>query len=587
MDKARFAGRSAMEYFGYSRSKEISIDDAANQLVKELIGIDSDPCERESASSAEVLAVSSNTAMAALLIIHGEEKNFSPNQEDVAKKINDARKKYLQATGTVEKDKLATEFDEKLTNLLAQKLRPGVRLLYCEKAQKLTNAVQNGTATKFQRSQEMLHFLRDVSAKKVSSPHTEVMNAFHLIRIEQEDVFDGLFYLFNGKLDSNSSVAKKMEVYEELLKDIIANNENLASEELKLKYRREFTANARKELASRMPEPEKAEYLKYEKGQWDEFGSKNYEQYLESVNKWLIDRPVEKALDMALNRKSDDEVQNLLKLVIDEGGFYNYKQHNNFFYSKLSHSPHEVFPANTSQLHKDFISAAYRYIDSKSSISIPKGDKYEKFMTKAKERLLEQWKDVGGKYKEHLKIITELRENKYIDLIGFDESKDAYLRILLSPVEDKKSPSSSKPEDNPEDAELKKQKLKEVVANAFPESIAIERNKKYILEALTLCWGGMAKDRDSSYALGKLGQTKARYLEENKSVYASDPEMKFRPDNEFSIEARTQLVEKLDPELRQAYAERARILAEHCAKGNITKKTYWNGMTMFLEQDSV
>jgi hypothetical protein len=40
MDKARFMGATALQYFRLS-SKEISIDDAASQLVQDLIGNES------------------------------------------------------------------------------------------------------------------------------------------------------------------------------------------------------------------------------------------------------------------------------------------------------------------------------------------------------------------------------------------------------------------------------------------------------------------------------------------------------------------------------------------------------------------
>ncbi len=96
MDKARFPGRSALEYFGLLSSREILIDDAAKKLVKELTGEYPVSSENSYASNAELPTSVSQAAVTALLSMHVEEQETSHGQENVSQKIKDARQKYLQ-----------------------------------------------------------------------------------------------------------------------------------------------------------------------------------------------------------------------------------------------------------------------------------------------------------------------------------------------------------------------------------------------------------------------------------------------------------------------------------------------------------
>lgn len=84
-----------MEYFGLSSPQEISIDDAAKKLVKELTGEDSVSSESSYAAYAEFPASVSKAALTALLSMHGE-RETSHVQENVSQMMTDARQKYLK-----------------------------------------------------------------------------------------------------------------------------------------------------------------------------------------------------------------------------------------------------------------------------------------------------------------------------------------------------------------------------------------------------------------------------------------------------------------------------------------------------------
>lgn len=98
---------------------------------------------------------------------------------------------------------MAAEFDDKVTDLLVQRLSVRERFFYCGKAEALSLALQQGTATKHECKQEIFIFLFEIINPKILTLEVEVANALSLRDNESGNILDGLFYLFKAEINGN------------------------------------------------------------------------------------------------------------------------------------------------------------------------------------------------------------------------------------------------------------------------------------------------------------------------------------------------------------------------------------------------
>ena len=582
MDKTRLAGKSFAEYFGLSSRETISIDDAVNNLVKELTGQASVFDEKSLAFDTHA---ASDAAIDALLNMHGWEGEIKNGQQSVSSKIKDARNNYLKQAGIRGGENLAAEFDEKLTGQLAQKLSTRMRQFYCDKAESLKRAFQNGNLTRFQFDQEMVHFLREVVDPVAYSPEIEVENALRLIGDKEEDVVDGLFYLFRGELRSDLKIAKNMELFEGVLKEITSDKRKFSSLKDSEAFRRKFIAKAREELAKRLPEPDRQAYLNHEAEMRKEFPfPSKYENYRKSMFNWLIDRPMEKQLDNLLHGKSDKDYSRLLSCVIKESKFYNHKDHSISNGALLYPDLHDAPQTDAEKLKNEVLRAAYNYVDSKPGISTSNRDKYQSFLAAAKMRLLALMPETKEKIRNYRAEIRPLLKNNDISKKGFDASMEAYLLSLVSPAENSVKVGSPAAKHDAGSSNADDPDLKEIVKKALPVSIVEEKNQADTLEALILCWGGSVNSHRSDFNLGNFAAAKSQYFRGKKHKYGFDPNMTFRAYSSFAVAAREPLVEMLSPPMKEDYKKHEEFLSGYLKSGHITWETYREGMELFLRK---
>ena len=459
-----------MEYFGLSSPQEISIDDAAKKLVKELTGEDSVSSESSYAAYAEFPASVSKAALTALLSMHGE-RETSHVQENVSQMMTDARQKYLKQAGTADKANLTTEFDDKVINLLVQRLSGRTRLFYCGKAQELSRALQNGTSTKYMYNQEMVHFMREVMDPEAYYLETEVVNALSLIGNEKENVVDGLVYLFKGNI--NSDLMKQMREFDNVLSEILNNKKFGDPEsEKRLAFRRTFIEKAREKLANRLPEPDRTEYFKFEKKQRENLsqGRIDYDSYRSPVLGWIIKRPLQEGLKKALSGKNVAECREILVNLIKENGAYN--NHYHLFYDDLQAK------GKVQGIYQKFLGAAFAYVDSKPSVLKTSQEKYAEFVTAAKSRLLQALPEsISKAHAQHVKVIDELLQKGFIEQAGYYESRDTYLLGLIAPVKDDRHPVRGAASSAFDESVLNAPHLEKIVTDALQKSIR-SNNKK-------------------------------------------------------------------------------------------------------------
>lgn len=290
--------------------------------MKELTGEYPVSSENSYASNAELPTSVSQAAVTALLSMHVEEQETSHGQENVSQKIKDARQKYLQQAGTAGKANSTAQFDDKVIDLLVQRLSERTRLFYRRKTTELNQAVNNGTFTKYRYNQEMAHFLRDVMDPGAYYLESEVTNALSLIGNEEGDVVDRLFYLF--KRDTSSDLRKEMDLFDNILNEIV-NNKKFGDPEnqKRIDYQRNFIAKAREKLADRLPEPDRTEYFKFEQEQRKNLsqGRIDYDTYRDRILEWIRVRPLQEGLKKALTRKNDTERAEILAQLLKKTAF--------------------------------------------------------------------------------------------------------------------------------------------------------------------------------------------------------------------------------------------------------------------------
>jgi len=401
------------------------------------------------------------------------------------------------------------------------------------------------------------------------------MNALRLIGNEEGNVIDALFYLFHG--DINSDLRKKMGVFENILSEILKNKKFGEPEDEKRRdYQRNFIAKAREKLANRLPEPGRTEYFKFEQKRRQNFsqGRIDYDTYRDQMLKWIMVRPLREELNKALAGKNDTELGQILVGLIKENGFYNNHHH---LFSKAD--------GKVMGTYNFFLGAAYAYIDSKPSVSITNEKKYREFVAAAKNRLLKALPDsISEAHKEHVRLIDELLKEGYIEQQGYEQSRDAYLLRLMLPVKNDKNPGPRAASNAFGKPGLNAPHLEKIVTDALQKSIRTENKKNDTLKALIMCWGGQVNSHHDDFSLGPVCQAKSAYLKTKNSMHANDNLMKFQVDDDFSVEARKQLVGQLPENLRQSYDAHEKLLLDHLGKGHITQETYWNGMLLFLDK---
>lgn len=541
MDKARSAGRSPLEYFGVSFLKEISIDVAANELVKELTGEYPVFSKNSSASNAQVPTSVSSTAMTALLSMYGVIQEDDADQKDVSKKIKDARARYLEQAGTVDKTSLAADFDDKVIDLLVPRLSVRTRLFYCEKLQKLSQAEKNGTSTKYQCRQEMAHFLCEIANPADSQLEIEVMNALNLIGDEKGNVLDGLFYLFGGALGKDSM--KELELFDQITSEILASKQfDFPEDATKQNYRRKFIAKAREMLANRLPEQDRMDYFDFEQGQrknWSE-GRINYDNYRDRMMEWLEARPLQESLKMALDGDGAAKCDVIFVNLFNQNEMYN----NRFHHTYVKLEAHAKAEGKVLNVFERFLWAAHTYVDSRPSVAKTDKEKYAEFVEEAKKQLLQALPErISKAHEEHVKVIEELLGKGYIEREDYNESKGAYLSGLIASIRSDESSIAFVASDTSEKLESKRFYLEENFARAL-----------------------------------------LRVSRATNSTNAENPVTELWGQGHRSIEARTQLVRQLPEGIRKSYEMRENILLSHLERGHITQASYWSGMALFLHK---
>ncbi|HEX8884347.1 MAG TPA: hypothetical protein VF797_07655 [Noviherbaspirillum sp.] len=411
---------------------------------------------------------------------------------------------------------------------------------------------------------------------EVCSLENEVVNALDLIS-KEENVVDWLFYLFEGNLISD--LMKKMRGFHNILNEILDNKKFGDPEDKKKEdYKRNFIAKAREKLANRLPEPDRTEYFNFEQTQRQNLiqGGITYHTYGDSMMKWIMQRPVVKEVRKALDGKGFAECREILIRLTEENGFFDSRYHSVYAYFEAKGEVRGIY--------QKFLHAAHAYADSKSNIPKTIEEKYAEFVTEAKNQLAEALLESIPKARKHVGVIDELLQKGYIDLKGYGASREAYLLGLIVPEKNDKHPGPRAASNDFDESGLNAPNLEKIVTDALKKSIRTNNKKNDTLEALIMCWGGFVNSHHNDFSLNPVCHAKATYLRTANSTHANDPMTQFRVDDDFSVEARKQLVGQLPEILRKPYDALEKILLDHLGKGHITQETYWNGMVLFLDK---
>ena len=574
MDKARFAGVTALQYFGLV-PKEVSFEEAAKQLVQELTEEGSTYGGNSSAVDAGASAPASNAAKAALQIMYGQAAGNDHGRQCMAGKIDAARKKFLKGVGEGNKEKFAADFDEKVKEGLGNKLSDRARFLYGEQKQKMKDAFANGLMTKSQCDQSMVEFLHEV--ERPCPLKIEVENALRFIGSDETRVARGLFYLFGGDLDEEQN--KEFQLFDQIREEALGltctgerNNK-----ESKAIFRREFIVEARQQLASRLPERSRSKYFSVEKEMQKKMknGNITYDNYRNSMTNWVNNRGLSDAVARALEPvKTGEDVCKLLAYLM-KAGWYNHRMAS--LYQR--HDPE----LEEDVLYNSFAHVAYQYACSDTVLSLSEERKYNQLVQGVKKRLLASLPEkIKQALKEHENVTGKLRNDGLITAEGYQESRNRYLLNMVSPEQGKRVPDSPSKSMHLDKSNPEGQALQQLVDNALAECITTEAASADVLEALIMCWGGHVANHRQGFSLRPLCEAKDDFWRSQDSEYTGRPLTTFFLNDPFSIEARDQLCAKLPVDLREKYLAREALLRQHLEKGTITPEAYRTGMLMFL-----
>jgi hypothetical protein len=570
VDKARFTGMSVLSYFNLA-PKEISVAEAAEKLVKDLVGENHASDSNSSAHHAPT-AETSERALAALQLLHGSQDGLPPMMET----IRSAKKEYLLQSREKNSEKAAVDFDQKVEKLLVAKLTGRMRLFYRGKVQELDQSFANGQVTKSQYSQELNLYLDEVKQPKNCSLQMEVMNVLKVVGGKEPNVVNALRFLFKAELRSEQQ--NRLALFDTVLNEIIENkfdSSNNAPVEA-TKFRRAFIAEARRQLGSRLSEGFSTEYSAMEKTQRVEMENRkiSYDDYVKSMRDWIDERNLQRQVGPVLGNLNDRD--NVIALL----SFVNFKKNNVLI--KFG-NPYNKNPDLKMQCGR-FESDALRYSQYHSLGGHDEDKEYTRFLTEAERRLVSALpEDIKKAMNDRKKGIEILVANQYISEDEVKKNQIIYFSSLVSGENNKESLISDIKSSNSDELKAKKAAMEKLIEDGLSKSIRKNNREKDVLEALIMCWGGFVNNHRSEFSLYPLCNAKNAYLSIGKSHPSHATLVQFYFDNDFSVEARARLVEFLPDEVRVLYQEREKILSDYYKKNMIDAETFKNSMGRFLK----
>lgn len=571
VDKARHKGMSVLSYFNLN-PKTVSVDEAAEKLVKDLVGEGPDFDGNSSAHHAPSDEAGTR-ALAALQLLHRWEAPTQEGSSVTKETILGAKKTYLLQSGEKNKEKAAVDFDQAVEKLLVAKLAGRMRLFYIGKMQELERSIGRGEITKSEYDQELNLYLDEVKDPKRCPLHTEVKNALSMIEEGEPNAVNGLCYLFKAKLPSSQK--KKLAFFDPALNKIIEEKFG-ASSGLQAEatiFRRAFIAEARRQLGSRLSSGFRAEYFAEDKQRLEEMkaGTIEYSDYVNSMRNWIAGKNLERQVRSALgNLKDRGSVIVLLS-------FLNYKKYNDpirsgNLYHHLAHL--------RDQCH-DFNEVAREYQEFHSFGADDEFDGYKWFLNEAERQLLKALPaDIKKKLNDHKEILEGLVADEYIEKDEVKKNMTSYFSSIANGEDDKKSLIF---DDGSDELIAKKRAAKTLVEKGLANSIRQNNREKDVLEALIMCWGGFVFSHRKDFSLNPLCLAKNEYLSIGKPHPSDETLMHFDFSGNFCVEARAQLVNFLSDDIRTLYQEREKILSSYYEKRVIKRETFRKSMESFLQ----
>lgn len=573
MDKTRFTGMNILSYFNPA-PKAVSVNEAAEELVKDLVGMDPAPDMNSSAHHTPG-AETGARALAALQLLHGREPLTKDGLPATKETFRDAKQAYLLQSGEKNDEKAAVDFDRKVEKLLVAKLSCRMRLFYAGKVKDLDQSVARGEITKGQADQELNLYIDEVKDPEHCLFQTEVRNALSIVGGREPNVVNGLCFLFKGKLRPEQE--KRLALFDTVLNEIVENkfaSSNVAPVEA-TKFRRAFVAEARRQLGSRLSEGFSAEYFAKEKCRRDEMenGKISYDDYAKSMRNWIATRNLQRQVGSVLGNLNDrDNVIALLSWV-------NYQKNG---VPIRPGNPYCKHPHLREQCRR-FSDQSHLYSESHSLGLHEENSEYTRFLNEAERRLAGALPaDIKKALNNHKKDLEALVASQYISEVEVNKNQLSYFSSLVSGEDNEKSLVFNTTADHPGELMATKSDAVDLVRDGLSESFRESNREKDVLEALIMCWGGFVNNHHEEFSLYPLCEAKNEYLSIGKKHPSGETLVSFNFDNDFSIEARRQLVDFLPDEVRTLYREREELLSEYYEKNMINGETFRKSMESFL-----
>ena len=520
---------SVLSYFNLN-PKAVSVDEAAEKLVKDLLGEYSDSDSNSSAHHAPRAETSAH-ALTALQLLHRWEPPTQDRFPVTKEAIRSAKKVYLLQNGEKNNEKAADDFDQKVETLLVAKLTGRMRLFYIGKVRELDRSLNSGEITKSQYEQELNLYLDEVKDQKNCSLQMEVKNALSMIDDKDLNVVNGLCYLFNGKLRPDQEI--RLAVFDAVLNEVIEQKFD-SSDAVQAKattFRRAFIAEARRQLGSRFSEDFSAEYSTEEKQKLAEMesGKITYKEYIGSMRNWIATQNLQIQVGSVLGDLKDRD--NVIAIL----SFVNYKMHGELI---KSGNPYR----NRSDLQRQcssFDVLAFRYSQYHSFGPHDKDNEYNRFLSEAERQLVRALPtDIKNALNDNEKNLKKLVADQYINEDAIKKNNIGFFSSLVSGENNKKSLTSDVTSNNLDELGGKKLQAKTLAKDGLLKSIRQNSRENDVLEALIMCWGGFVNNHRGEFSLYPLCEAKNAYLSIGKSEPSGETLMHFNFHGDFSVEPR-------------------------------------------------
>lgn len=587
MDKLRSIVSKPREFFTPS-SNDVSPDDVIADLVKELMHDSSVHYSNSSADKTRILKSNSETAAKALQFIYGGRPKSSNDQSLISEKINTAKANYLKNPHLKDKASASTQFNEAIKRRLAEHLSPRMQAVYFAQREKLDAGFREGKLTQHECDRDMAQYLNEGPTTGFTLD-VEVQSALRFLIRDEKDVINGLFFLFNGLLHD----AEKRILFNHYddIRDEAAEarlHDSDKYQEKKTAFDRAFTTEARRQLASRLPDNSRKEYFKLENDLQEKLKT-NVIQY---------DRYKELMLDFLCTHGIDNTVETLVGSLNEKQGDYYELWDYLCGYGKLLSHPEIGLqklqePAQgISKAAKIFRKAASQHINSTAANENGIEEKYALLVSKTKEQItLNLANDDRKKIGNNLVTLNEFLKNGIIDKRTHQIGIDQYISELLYKQKNDQNTGQSNiyekflaARDRDRDRDFEAYYL---AIDGLDYSFEKGGETHNVLEALIMCWGGsfnIKQADETGFKLSPLRAHRHKYLHPSNPDYKEDG-TPFLFYETFSIEARDLLYKKLPDPLKQKYIDRDQLLLGHCRSGAIAVQTYALGMLMFLKKE--